>query len=229
MVAGYTAAQVRAAEAPHLERGEPLMRMAASALAEAVRDVLAGRDERADASVLVLAGTGDNGGDALFAAAELAANGVRVDVVPTGERLHEEGSAAAAAAGVRIWETVSPERVARAASDAAVLIDGILGTGTSAAPALRGTAREIVAALLPVLETEPHPTVIAVDLPSGIHPDDGSVPDPTVLRADLTVTFGAAKAGLLLEPGADYAGELRVIDLGLGPELSRVDPVLERS
>src|SRR5215217_8711960 len=120
MVAGYTAAQVRAAEAPHLERGEPLMRMAASALADAVRDVLAGRDERADASVLVLAGTGDNGGDALFAAAELAANGVRVDVVPTGARLHEDGRSAAAAAGVRIWEGVSPERVARAASEASV-------------------------------------------------------------------------------------------------------------
>ncbi|HKH08573.1 MAG TPA: NAD(P)H-hydrate epimerase [Agromyces sp.] len=229
MVAGYTAAQVRAAEAPHLERGVPLMRMAASALADAVREVLAGRDEPADASVLVLAGTGDNGGDALFAAAELAANGVRVDVVPTGARLHEHGRAAAAAAGVRIWELVSPEHVARAASDASVLVDGILGTGTSAAPALRGAAREIVAAILPILDHERRPSVVAVDLPSGIHPDDGSVPDPTVLRADLTVTFGAAKAGLLLEPGADYAGELRVIDLGLGPELSRVDPVVERS
>jgi NAD(P)H-hydrate epimerase len=229
MVAGYTAAQVRAAEAPHLERGEPLMRMAASALAGAVRDVLAGRDEGPDASVLVLAGTGDNGGDALFAAAELAASGVQVDVVPTGVRLHEEGRVAAETAGVRIWETVSPERVARAALQASVLVDGILGTGTSAAPALRGAAREIVAAILPTLDRERRPSVVAVDLPSGIHPDDGSVPDPTVLRADLTVTFGAAKAGLLLEPGADYAGELRVIDLGLGPELSRVDPVVERS
>ena len=229
MVAGYSAAQVRAAEAPHLERGEPLMRMAASALAGAVRDVLAGRDEGPDASVLVLAGTGDNGGDALFAAAELAASGVQVDVVPTGARLHEDGRAAAAAAGVRIWETVSSEEVARAASHASVLVDGILGTGTSAAPALRGAAHEIVTALLPLLDRERRPSVVAVDLPSGIHPDDGSVPDPTVLRADLTVTFGAAKAGLLLEPGADYAGELRVIDLGLGPELSRVDPVVERS
>ena len=229
MVAGYSAAQVRAAEAPHLERGEPLMRMAASALAGAVRDVLAERDEAADASVLVLAGTGDNGGDALFAAAELAASGMQVDVVPTGVRLHEDGRAAAAAAGVHIWETVSPERVARAASHASVLVDGILGTGTSAAPALRGAAREIVAAILPMLGRQRRPSVVAVDLPSGIHPDDGSVPDPTVLRADLTVTFGAAKAGLLLEPGADYTGELRVVDLGLGPELSRVDPVVERS
>jgi hydroxyethylthiazole kinase-like uncharacterized protein yjeF len=230
MVAGYSAAQVRAAEAPHLERGEPLMRMAASALARAVREVLAGRETAgADASVLVLAGTGDNGGDALFAAAELAATGLRVDVAPTGTRLHEDGRSAAVVAGVRIWEKVSPEEVAQVGATASVLVDGILGTGTSAAPALRGTAREIVAALLPVLDGERRPIVVAVDLPSGIHPDDGSVPDPTVLRADLTVTFGAAKAGLLIEPGADYAGELTVVDLGLGPELSLVDPVVERS
>lgn len=102
MVAGYTAAQLRAAEAPHLERGEPLMLRAATALATAVREVLAAHDAPADASVLVLAGTGDNGGDAMFAAAELAANGARVDVVPTGERLHEAARAAAVAAGARV-------------------------------------------------------------------------------------------------------------------------------
>ena len=55
------------------------------------------------------------------------------------------------------------------------------------------------------------------------------MPDPAVLRADVTVTFGAAKAGLLIEPGADYAGELRVVDLGLGPDLASVAPVAERS
>lgn len=229
MVAGYTAAQVRAAEAPHLERGEPLMLMAASGLAEVVREVLAAQGGSTDASVLVLAGTGDNGGDAMFAAAELAVHGVRVDVVPTGARLHEAARAAAVAAGARVWETVLPEEVAAAASGASVVVDGILGTGTSARPALRGPAREIVAGLLPVLAEPGRPVVVAVDLPSGIHPDDGSVPDPVVLRADLTVTFGAAKAGLLIEPGTDYAGELRVVDLGLGPELARVTPVAERS
>ena len=78
MVAGYTAAQVRAAEKPHLERGEPLMRMAAAALAEVVREQLA-RSPDVTPSVLVLAGSGDNGGDALFAAAELAGDGARVD------------------------------------------------------------------------------------------------------------------------------------------------------
>jgi hydroxyethylthiazole kinase-like uncharacterized protein yjeF len=227
MVAGYTAAQVRAAEKPHLERGEPLMRMAASALAAVVREQLALRAGAAP-SVLVLAGSGDNGGDAVFAAAELACDGTRVDVVPTGERLHADARAAAERAGVRIAGDVEPDQVARLAAGASVLVDGILGTGTSADPALRGRARELVARVLTTLAGADRPIVVAVDLPSGVHPDDGSVPDPTVLRADVTVTFGAAKAGLLLEPGADYAGELRVIDLGLGDELERFTPLVER-
>ncbi|GAA1770998.1 NAD(P)H-hydrate epimerase [Agromyces humatus] len=227
MVAGYTAAQVRAAEKPHLDRGEPLMRMAAAALAAVVREQLA-RSADATPSVLVLAGSGDNGGDALFAAAELAGDGARVEVVPTGPRLHAEARAAAERSGVRILGEVDPAQIARLAAGASVIVDGILGTGTSADPALRGRARELVVGVLPVLAAADRPIVVAVDLPSGIHPDDGSVPDRAVLAADVTVTFGAAKAGLLLEPGADYAGELRVIDLGLGAELDRFTPLVER-
>jgi NAD(P)H-hydrate epimerase len=150
-------------------------------------------------------------------------------VVATGSRMHPAGLAAATAAGARIAEAPIPEEVAMAASRASVLVDGILGTGTSAQPALRGRAREIVTALVPVIGEATRPIVVAVDLPSGIHPDDGSVPDPAVLHADVTVTFGAAKAGLLIEPGADYAGELRVVDLGLGGELAAMTPVVERS
>ncbi|HVL61783.1 MAG TPA: NAD(P)H-hydrate epimerase, partial [Microbacterium sp.] len=126
MVAGYTAAQVRAAERPHLERGEPLMRMAASALAAVVREQLA-RHTGSSPSVLVLAGSGDNGGDALFAAAELSGEGTRVEVVPTGARLHAEARAAAEQAGVRITADVEPHQVARRAAGASVLGDGILG------------------------------------------------------------------------------------------------------
>ena len=68
--------------------------------------------------------------------------------------------------------------------------------------------------------------MVAVDLPSGIHPDDGSVPDPTVLPATVTVTFGAVKAGLLLEPAAGYAGRVELVDLGLGPDLATMTPLV---
>jgi hypothetical protein len=65
-----------------------------------------------------------------------------------------------------------------------------------------------------------------VDIPSGIDPDDGSVPDPCVLRATLTVTFGGYKAGLLLAPASGFAGEVRLADIGLGERLALVEPVL---
>jgi NAD(P)H-hydrate epimerase len=212
--AGYTAAQVRAAEQPLLDAGVPLMRHAAAALAAELRGLAPRR-------VLVLVGSGDNGGDALFAAAELAAEGVSVDLVATDSRHHADGAAAAVAAGAR-W--VDAADVARLAAAADLVLDGILGTGASGSPGLRGVARDIVAAILPVLEERESPRVVAVDIPSGIGPDDGTVPDPTVLPADLTVTFGAVKAGLLLEPGSRYAGRVVLVDLGLGPHLG--EPVV---
>lgn len=209
---GFTAAQVRAAERPLLDAGEPLMRHAAAALAAEVRGLAPRR-------VLVLVGAGDNGGDALFAAAELAAEGIRVELLATADRHHPEGGAAAEAAGA---EWAHAAEAAALARDADVVVDGILGTGSS--PGLRGRARELVAAMLPVLETRERPVVVAVDLPSGIGPDDGAVPDPVVLPADLTVTFGAEKAGLLRDPGARYAGRVVLVDLGLDPYLG--DPVV---
>lgn len=69
--------------------------------------------------------------------------------------------------------------------------------------------------------------VIAVDLPSGIDPDSGEAPSDVVLPADLTVTFGAAKTGLLQGAGRRLAGELSVIDIGLGPQLANIEPALE--
>jgi hypothetical protein len=83
-----------------------------------------------------------------------------------------------------------------------------------------------VVALLPLVGGPGSPVVVAVDLPSGTDPDDGSVPDPAVLPADVTVTFGALKAGLLLEPARSLAGRVILIDIGLQPELAGVEPVL---
>ena len=224
MTLGYSAAQVRAAEAPHLAAGEPLMRRAAAALAAVLRRVLA-ESGAPTGPVVLLVGPGDNGGDALFAGAELAADGVVVIAIPTSDRMHADGAATARAVGVRMVEHAAATDVAAAVHSAAVLVDGILGTGTSASPALRGPARELVAAAIPVVAARGVP-VVAVDLPSGIHPDDGTVPDPTVLHATVTVTFGAVKAGLLLEPAAGYAGRVELVDLGLGPELATMTPLV---
>jgi NAD(P)H-hydrate epimerase len=224
MVAGYTAAQVRAAEAPHLAAGEPLMRRAAAALASVIRRMLA-EAGAGRGPVVLLVGSGDNGGDALFAGAELAAEGVAVAAIPTSERMHEPGRQAASDAGVRLIEPGDADAANSAVEAAVVVVDGILGTGTSSAPALRGRAREIVAAAIPVVARRRIP-VVAVDLPSGIHPDDGSVPDPTVLAATVTVTFGAVKAGLLMQPAAAYAGRVELVDLELGEQLASMTPLV---
>jgi hydroxyethylthiazole kinase-like uncharacterized protein yjeF len=239
---GYSSEQVRAAEAPQLAAGVPLMQGAARALADECRQLCAGAradGARADAPIVVLVGGGNNGGDALFAAAELARSGARVELVRTSSRVHEEGLAAALTAGAAALEGTPAELADRVVA-AQLVIDGILGIGAGPEPALRGRAREVVAGIVARLGRPPahdlradpargpRPLIVAVDIPSGIDPDTGAVPDPAaVLPADVTVTFGGAKAGLLLPPGRDYAGRIRLHDIGLAAELARVRPLVE--
>lgn len=206
----YTAAQVQAAEAPLLAAGEPLMLRASAALARIVLEEISAEQSR----VLVLAGGGNNGGDALFAGAELAAAGVAVDLALVGRTAHEAGRAAAVAAGARIVDAAT---AADGSHD--VVVDGVLGIGTQGAPALRGLARDVVTALLPAVRAG-RTRVIAVDLPSGLHPDEGTTVDDAVLPADVTVTFGGVKAGLVRAEGPSLAGRVVLVDIGLDPMLS---------
>jgi NAD(P)H-hydrate epimerase len=240
---GYTAEQIRAAEAPHLAAGEPLMQLAAAGLADELLSLLQarrGRPQDTDGgrvsfvsqSVLILVGSGNNGGDALFAGALLAAKGVQVSILGVGSRMHEAGLRAAVGAGARVEPApADPKRAADLAASADVIVDAILGTGSgsgsgSRSAALRGPARDIVGAIRPIVEAADGPLVVAVDLPSGIDPTDGTVPDPVVLSADVTVTFGGIKSGLLLPPGSLLAGRIVLIDIGLGPELEKLEPAV---
>ena len=91
----------------------------------------------------------------------------------------------------------------------------------------RSSAGTAIPVRIPVLDRPLRPDVVAVDLPSGISPDDGGVPDPVVLPADVTVTFGAVKAGLLLQPARRLAGGVRLIDIGLRPYLEGVEPLVD--
>ncbi|MBD5380879.1 NAD(P)H-hydrate epimerase, partial [Clavibacter sp.] len=160
----------------------------------------------------------------LLAAADLARDGRDVRVIRTASRIH--GAAARAAeAGVPITpaEELDDAEVAALARASALVVDGILGIGTTASPALRGEARRVVAALLPVILGAGGPVVVACDIPSGVGCDDGQVPDPTVLSADVTVTFGAGKPGLMRGPGRALAGRVELVDVGL--DLSGATPV----
>lgn len=234
MTKAYTAQQIREAEAPHLAAGEPLMDRAAAGLAREIEAVLASRAGARPGHVLLLVGSGNNGGDTLFAGARLAANGRDVVILPVGSRLHDGGLRAALDAGARVADDD-----ARAAADdhpgavqglgrwAHVIVDGILGVGAGNSVALRPPARDVVKALLSLADDPQHPAVVAVDIPSGIGPDDGSVPDDVVLPADVTVTFGGLKAGLLLEPARRIAGRVVLVDIGLGDDLAAMPPALE--
>lgn len=217
----YAAAQVRAAERPLLAAGVPLMQRASAALASIVQQELT---DAATPRVLVLAGSGDNGGDALFAAGRLAERGVPVDFLLVADRFHEEGLGAAVAAGA--WRVELPAAQA-AASDYDVVVDGILGIGAGRDSALRGAARAAVEALLPAVR-DGRPRVVAVDVPSGLQPDEGAA-DDAVLPAAVTVTFGAVKSGLVTGRGAELAGRVILVDLGLGHALSDEEPAGEAS
>jgi ADP-dependent NAD(P)H-hydrate dehydratase / NAD(P)H-hydrate epimerase len=314
-----------------------LMQRAATGLASICAGVLRtaqGGGRIYGARVVVLAGTGDNGGDALYAGALLARRGASVTAVLAGSRAHEGGRDALRAAGGRViaivpWAVGASARAASAAAlvppptslqpalvppppptapspvtpppitqppitqpppptagtrvdlprvprppavpaaapgapetrvdtprvhfepkgtaairqaegddvtrpdigrmarfapghdvrhaigHADLIIDGLLGIGG------QGGLREPYATLAHYAATSTGVTV-AVDLPSGIDADTGAVEGPAV-RADVTVTFGACKPGVLIDPGARHAGVVEVVDIGLGPHLDLPD------
>ena len=99
-----------------------------------------------------------------------------------------------------------------------LVVDGIVGIGG------RGGLRPD-AARLAGLASDSRGVVVAVDLPSGVEADSGEVRGAAV-RADVTVTFGAHKPGLLIDPAREYAGAVRLVDIGLGGELPD-EPELE--
>jgi hydroxyethylthiazole kinase-like uncharacterized protein yjeF len=105
--------------------------------------------------------------------------------------------------------------VRHAIGHADLIIDGMLGIGG------KGGLREPYATLAQYAANSSGVTV-AVDLPSGIDADTGAVDGPAVL-ADITVTFGALKPGLLIDPGARHAGVVELVDIGLRPHLDRPD------
>ncbi|MDO4257909.1 MAG: NAD(P)H-hydrate epimerase [Actinomycetaceae bacterium] len=202
------------------DQGEPdrLMLRAARAVAARAMDI-ADKDEE----ILAIAGGGDNGGDALYAAAFLKEFGYSVKACLATEHPHERALAAAKDAGVEVstlsaWTWTSSPTLDRGdlrLLRAPIWIDGIIGTG------LMGPLHEPTRSIIDQLATLAHsyaPTIIAVDLPSGMWHEDGAIDGPT-LRADTVVTMGAVKSPLVLPPACYSVGEIHVVDLGLGPDL----------
>ncbi|MCA2224472.1 NAD(P)H-hydrate dehydratase [Nonomuraea aurantiaca] len=209
MRTAYTADQIRTAERALMARlpDGTLMDRAATGLA-AVCAGLLGRVY--GTRVLLLVGSGDNGGDALYAGARLAGRGARVEAVLAGSKTHEAGLEAFRRAGGTI---AGPDAVDRAE----LIVDGLVGIGAT------GALREPYAGLAEAANAAPG-LVVAVDVPSGVDASTGQV-DGVAIAAQVTVTMGAAKAGLLVDPGAGKVGEIELIDVGLGPYLPEPDVV----
>ncbi|MEU2347337.1 NAD(P)H-hydrate dehydratase [Modestobacter sp. NPDC049651] len=206
MIDLFTADQVRAAERVLLADlpDGALMQRAATGLATVCLDLL-GRAH--GTRVVLLVGSGDNGGDALHASAVLAGRGARVDAVLLApERAHAGGLAALRRAGGRI---APPGRTGLDRAD--LVLDGITGIGGS------GGLRPDAAALVAEAVAGPG-LLVAVDLPSGVAADTGEVPG-AAFPAQHTVTFGAVKPGLVVGEGRDHAGTVHLVDIGLGPHL----------
>ncbi|MEU1326882.1 NAD(P)H-hydrate dehydratase [Streptomyces microflavus] len=206
----YSVETVRAAEAALMKRVPEgaLMQRAAAGLAVACGDLLRRTGRVYGSRVLLLVGSGDNGGDALYAGARLARRGAAVRaLLLSPDRAHAGGLAAFLAAGGQVAEGAD----GLGALD--LVVDGITGIGG------RGGLREDAVALLRAVTRDRDRTpVIAVDLPSGVEADSGEVHGEAV-TADATVTFGTYKPGHLIDPAAEHAGALRLVDIGLGPEL----------
>ncbi|HET7303432.1 MAG TPA: NAD(P)H-hydrate dehydratase [Segeticoccus sp.] len=221
MIEGYAVPDVRAVEQlamGRLPEGE-LMQRAAAGLARAVAARLEERREHSDGlpRVVCLVGPGDNGGDALYAAARLA-DRFDVTAVPVTGRTHEAGLDAARAAGV----TSTPvEGAAAVLAGADVVVDGMLGIGG------RPGLSEELEHLVDAIPTDAY--VVAVDLPSGADPA-GEQAVRSGVFADETVTFGVAKPVHLLPATEPAVGRLTLVDIGLDDAVAELGatPAVQR-
>ena len=193
-----------------------LMESAGHRVAQAAKNFLHGADKK---SICVLAGSGNNGGDALTAARYLSNMGARVKIFLTGNKNHRTDSLNAQ---IRILRAMSLE-IQQLDSDRAweklqvtlrftdAVIDGILGTG------FFGEIRPSALRLIRLINSLSKP-VISIDIPSGVEADTGIVGE-TAIQANCTVALGIPKIGHYLCPGANYVGELIIDDIGIPQKL----------
>lgn len=216
-----------------------MMEQAGQAVSDEIQTRIAVKGRR----ILVLVGPGNNGGDGLVAARYLSQAGAQIICYPWKSRSDQDPNLQAAHDhGVHCIQADSdPGRktLNKALQNADVIVDALLGTGIKRP--IEGELKELLLLTHEIVEkrrqpapprnsqpialgldrntTWPVPSIVAVDVPSGLDCDTGDI-DPATLSADLTVTFGAPKHGQFRFPGAAMLGEFVVADIGLDPSLS---------
>ncbi len=200
-----SAGQAAAADAATIASGSAASALMARAGTAAAEIILRDCADRLHEGVVVLAGTGNNGGDAWVVAGVLSARDVRVQVLEVGEPRSIEARAARDHARAAL-----PAYDPAGAFAPGIFVDGILGIGAAGAP--RAEAARLVAMLAEARTRGA--TIVALDVPSGLDASTGAATG-AVVAADLTITFGTVKRGLLLR--RELAGRIALVDLALDP------------
>jgi hydroxyethylthiazole kinase-like uncharacterized protein yjeF len=193
---------------------EIMMENAGRGLAEVI---LKDDSELEDTGAFGLVGSGNNGGDTLVALTCLAEAGWRVSAAIISSRPEADPLITRLAnAGGRIFDFYREpdlERLGMLVESYAILLDGVLGTGTRLP--LRGNIANILDTIRKLLmDAESKPLVIAVDCPSGVDCDSGEAASECI-PADRTITMAAVKQGLLKFPAYNLLGDLDVVEIGL--------------
>ena len=214
-----TAQQMRGMEADAVQRGATWQGLMESAGAEVARHAIMWLGSDTTQRVLVVAGPGNNGGDALVVARHLCDHGWQIEVL-TWSRSHEDTHLRKPLTlrGIKVTPIAgAPGRNALASSlgYSTAIIDGLLGTG------IKRDVSGDLATTLGILEASRLP-VIAIDIPTGVDSDTGAIRG-RALRADLTVALGRLKYGHLFHPGKSLAGQIILGDIGLSASKQESD------
>jgi NAD(P)H-hydrate epimerase len=195
---------------------ETLMENAGRAVARAAKDLAGGAYGR---RAVAVCGKGNNGGDGFVAARYLSKWGMGVSVVLLADPSAFRGAARTnfqrlIESGGR-WRRFTDATVAREIQRADVTVDAVFGTGFHGSP--NGDFARAIGAV-----NDGAAAVVAVDIPSAVEGETGAVRGEAVF-ADVTVTFGALKPGVVFHPGAEHAGLVEVADIGFPADLVQSD------
>jgi len=195
-----------------------LMENAGRAVYEQVVEIIElTKDELA--SVLVICGKGNNGGDGFVAARHLAENGIQTTAVSLFRKDNLSGSSLINHdilenfIEIVYFDEIDLEQFRQMISASTIVIDAIFGTGLNSE--IRGNIKDIINSVNEYCEGY----VVAVDIPSGVNADNGKILG-TAIIADYTVTFHALKLGLISHPGAEHTGEVIIVPIGIPESLS---------
>lgn len=194
-----------------------LMENAGCAVAEEIKNIagnLIGKN------ILVLTGPGNNGGDGLVAARYLADWGADVYLYLCSHRSPDDQNLKMAQdrniSALAATEDVNLCKLDQYLASSDIVVDAIFGTGRSRA--IRGIFQQIMARVLAAKQERPHLLIVAVDMPSGLDANTGAI-DPSCIVADITITLGYPKTGLYNFPGAEKAGKVKIVDIGIPASL----------